>query len=434
MAPSILELFAGCGGAALGLHRAGFESFAAVEWDGTAAATLKAAGFPAVHADVRNWTASEAPALRGRVRLMWASPPCQAWSSAGKGLGYNDPRNGWPWTFDAIDAVAPVWVMCENVVGMTHHKKKAACSRGRDPKPRLCGGCYLEHVVLPNLQFRYPHVSMRILDAADYGLPQRRRRLFLVAGPKPYTWPAPTHSERALAVAKWVTGTYWKEHGVDRYGEPTRSERSALKRPADGLQRWRTIRDCLGPLILRHQSPSAGTFQRTPEEPAPTVGTKGTLYVERDRQEGSMNTAYRVVGAGTNPHGKGRGRERTFRDITDAPSPTMTAARVGNRGPWVEAAEPWRLERPSAAVFANDHKGTTFHKDGTRKASGGPERASDTLFLATGRRRLTPAESAALQGFPADYPWQGGSTAQYTQIGNAVPPHLAEVLARQIPR
>ena len=52
--------------------------------------------------------------------------------------------------------------------------------------------------------------------------------------------------------------------------------------------------------------------------------------------------------------------------------------------------------------------------------------------MATGRRRLTVAEVATLQGFPPDHPWRGTKTSRYRQVGNAVPPRLAEVVARVI--
>ena len=48
------------------------------------------------------------------------------------------------------------------------------------------------------------------------------------------------------------------------------------------------------------------------------------------------------------------------------------------------------------------------------------------------RRRLTVAECAIIQGFPSDHPWQGNKTSQYRQVGNAVPPKLAEVVARAV--
>lgn len=73
--------------------------------------------------------------------------------------------------------------------------------------------------------------------------------------------------------------------------------------------------------------------------------------------------------------------------------------------------------------------------NGTTKAGhvrGGIDRASDALWLATGRRRLTVEECAALQDFPAGYPFQGHGRSIYRQIGNAVPPTLAEAIGRAI--
>ena len=183
-----VELFAGAGGAALGLQAAGIHHLACVEWDAAAAATLEAAGFPAVYGDVRDLSlyADLSPAL------VWASFPCQAWSAAGKRRGSQDDRNGWPWTVDAIDALRPRWFVAENVVGLTQHKG------GCDPVclgPELCPAAYLDNVILSDLLRRYEFVEMRVLDCAAYGVAQRRRRLIIVAGPSRIEWPKPTHGE-----------------------------------------------------------------------------------------------------------------------------------------------------------------------------------------------------------------------------------------------
>ena len=157
----VLDLFAGAGGAALGLHDAGFEHVACVERDASAAATLRAAGFPAVEADVRDL---DYKALAGTIDVLWASPPCQAWSSANQHEGPKGEddiaRNGWPWTLRIVRIVRPRWAIFENVKN----------ARG-----------YVERAVLPELRTLYDYASLWVLNAADHGAPQSRTRIFVIA-------------------------------------------------------------------------------------------------------------------------------------------------------------------------------------------------------------------------------------------------------------
>ena len=203
---ALIELFAGCGGAALGLDRAGWRHLACVERDPAACATLRAVGLPVVEADVRavDWS----PWV-GSVDLLWASPPCQAGSAAGKRRGRSDDRDGWPWTFAAVDALSPIWLLAENVRGWTFHRP--GCPR--DGRDLSCVGCYWERVVLPGVRARFPFAGAWSLDAADYGVPQRRRRVILWAGPVPLAEapPPPTHGDprdpgtAARGLRPWVT-------------------------------------------------------------------------------------------------------------------------------------------------------------------------------------------------------------------------------------
>ena len=201
-----LELFAGAGGAALGLKRAGWEHLACIDRMPAAVETLRAAGLPALEADVYDvdwspWT--------DEVDLLWASPPCQPGSQAGKRRGADDRRDGWPATFAAIDAVGPTWVLAENVLGWTRHRRGCA----RRGSGRACVGCYWSNRILPQLRDRFEFVGTWRLDAADYGTPQRRRRVILWAGPLPLSKapPRPTHAtpddEDAMILGRrpWVT-------------------------------------------------------------------------------------------------------------------------------------------------------------------------------------------------------------------------------------
>ena len=99
------------------------------------------------------------------------SPPCQPYSSAGPCLGADDPRDGWPATLDAIRDVRPRWVVIENVVGSPADEWADA------------------------LRLLYPEVMVWRSNAINWGLPSRRDRLYVVAGPRHWTPPAPTHCD-----------------------------------------------------------------------------------------------------------------------------------------------------------------------------------------------------------------------------------------------
>lgn len=514
MDKAAVDICAGAGGASLGITRAGWEVRQAVELD-DAAWEAHEAGLPGAHriADLRQAV--------GRLSgtLWWASLPCQPFSTAGKRQGAADDRNLFPVFVDVLETAQaqdrlPSWVIMENVKGLTHHRAKAKCGRGEAPfLSDACPACYLHNVMIPKLETFFDHVEYRILNAADYGVPQTRNRLIIQASNAgPIRWPDATHSEHALVLAKDVLGL-----PLSRRERATRKKFSTEADKLD-LKPWVTVRQALGALHVRHQSPSAGTVQRH-NEPGPTVGTKGVLYAEAERAEDSFNPAYhKVVGGGQNP--RKPGDKRSYRDLTDGPSTTIAAqfgGGAGNAGPFVldhgqkgtsrsvdepsctlrdshgsgprlqavdwpddaklvmrrgrqgpgkgttdegrsvdspsvaivggaggssrpllqAASEPERLDRPSTTVMTTEVKGTRGEhmraKLSSGGRSGGPDRASDTLYLATGRRRLTVAECAVLQGFPVDYPFQGTKTDQYKQVGNAVPPPLAEALASSPP-
>lgn len=97
----------------------------------------------------------------------------------------------------------------------------------------------------------------------------------------------------------------------------------------------------------------------------------------------------------------------------------------------IAADRPELLDQPFATVSATEEKGTNYSgKDHTGAGTDRtPARASDSLRLATGRRRLTWEECSLLQDFPVGHPFQGTKTAKYKCVGNAVPPTLARVLA-----
>ena len=176
--PTALDLFAGAGGLSLGLQRAGFQTVCAVESDPDAARTYAShcAGTEVREGRVEGQDFGE---FRGRVSLVCGGPPCQPFSSGGLRRGESDDRNGLPSFVRAVESVEPEAVLVENVPGLAVGKRKEA----------------LEELVsdLKSLGYR---AEWEVLNAADYGVPQSRRRLFIVglrAGS--FLWPEPTHGE-----------------------------------------------------------------------------------------------------------------------------------------------------------------------------------------------------------------------------------------------
>jgi DNA (cytosine-5)-methyltransferase 1 len=159
-------MFAGAGGAALGLRQAGFHSLAAIEYEPRIAATLARAGFPAIVGRVEDPVVIEEVARNieasgHKLDLLWASPPCQPYSSAGVRQGKFDPRDGWGATLIYAQRFYPRAIIIENVRGAPVEDWALALRR-------LC-----------------PYAGTFSFLSSDFGLPQTRPRDFVYAGPAP---------------------------------------------------------------------------------------------------------------------------------------------------------------------------------------------------------------------------------------------------------
>lgn len=189
-----VNLFAGGGGLTVGLKRAGFKVVGAVEPEPSAFATYKA-NHPEVQVfkqDIRTIKGQELLALSdsGGVDLIAGCPPCQGFSSLTTKHRRDDPRNGLILEMSRlVNEIRPTAVMMENVPGIT--------KRGR----HLLGR-FLEDLDL----FGYK-ISWNILQVADYGVPQTRRRFVLLAGLGfSISMPEPTHSKNgSTGLPPWRT-------------------------------------------------------------------------------------------------------------------------------------------------------------------------------------------------------------------------------------
>jgi DNA (cytosine-5)-methyltransferase 1 len=174
-----MELFAGAGGLALGLERAGFDVQLLNEIDRDACKTLR---FNRPHWNVVEGDVSllDFTAYQGQIELLTGGFPCQAFSYAGKKLGFEDARGTLFYEFArAVKEVQPLVCVGENVRGLLSHE----------------GGRTLEGMISVLDELGYDVVPPRVLKAIFHRVPQKRERLFLVglrrdAGLR-FAWPHP---------------------------------------------------------------------------------------------------------------------------------------------------------------------------------------------------------------------------------------------------
>jgi DNA (cytosine-5)-methyltransferase 1 len=276
-----VELYTGAGGLALGISRAGFNHLAMVELDKDSCETIeenkrrrveKVHHWPIVNCDVRNFDFGSIPE---GIELLAAGVPCQPFSIGGKHKGHSDERNLFPQTIDVIRRIKPQAVIIENVRGLARPSFSKYFSYielmltypeiGRKKTEE-----WIEHLARleryhtrgrrDGLHYRIVH---RVLNAADYGVPQKRERLFIVAmradlGVE-WSFPSPTHSPETLLWEQHCSSIYWERHRVPlrRRPQPTtellqriKNIRNRLIPPT--LKAWRTVRDAIADLPKPH--------------------------------------------------------------------------------------------------------------------------------------------------------------------------------------
>jgi DNA (cytosine-5)-methyltransferase 1 len=259
-----LDLFAGAGGLALGAHRAGFRTLAVLELERNCLATLernalegKLRRWQVVNADLRHHDFSE---FEDEVTLLTAGVPCQPFSLGGKHLGHEDERNLFPIAIKAVRQIRPRAILFENVKGLLRGTfreffeyvllhlelptvEQEAGEDWRRHKARLLKATERK------CRFKLTYeITPQLLNAADFGVPQRRERVFIVGfrsdiGAK-WKVPEPTHTAQALEAAKF-DGSYWQAHGLPPKRNGARAANGTLLAAGE---RWRTVRDALAGL------------------------------------------------------------------------------------------------------------------------------------------------------------------------------------------
>lgn len=199
----VADLFAGAGGLSLGFAQEGFELAMAVELDADAVATCRTVherfaenhGMPMAKLHQEDICSVDFTQYRGQLDVVIGGPPCQPWSLGGLRLGHADSRDGFPQFARALYEARPRTFVLENVAGLARGETRpafeliAAVLAGDRPLRLLLGD-----LVPAGARLDY-QVAHRVLNAADFGVPQKRQRLFMVGVSRgmAFSWPAPTH-------------------------------------------------------------------------------------------------------------------------------------------------------------------------------------------------------------------------------------------------
>ncbi len=253
------------------------------------------------------------------------------------------------------------------------------------------------------------HTTWRVLDAADYGVPQHRDRLIIVgfrdaAARARFRWPLASHAPPG-----------------ELFGAPYRTVRQALELGGETYRH--------GPKEGTKSGSEQGMRLLNVDAPAYTVGSSVAELLDRPapcitatEQKSAMN--------GSQPMSRRRRASESLSEALgslDRPSPVIKA------NSWHEGRSARASRRPCGELAASleaaglaDRPASTVQADPRLAVAGHHDRQQN------GAVRLTVQQCAALQGFPADWTFTGNKSSQHRQVGNAVCPALGEAIGRSI--
>ena len=283
-----IELFAGAGGLAMGFSEHGVVHRAVVEWNSHACQTIRnnkrrnvvpVAHWPDVtEGDVREFRYDGYQS----VDLVTGGPPCQPFSMGGKAGGFLDVRDMFPQAIRAVRETRPRAFMFENVQGLKREafsdylryilrqlEFPSLIARKGEEWPRHLAR--LDKHKISGGASEY-NVDLRLVNAANYGVPQKRMRVFIVGFRADlgvdYAFPEPTHSHDALLLSQWGSGEYWERHRVAKRARPPRPEGVEKKLAtlmardsASILLPWETVRDAISDLPDPEKRPDVELVQ-----------------------------------------------------------------------------------------------------------------------------------------------------------------------------
>ena len=389
-----VDLFGGAGGMSLGFEMEGFRPLATLDSFSPGLDTYRR-NFPSVPPGGVVCADASAPGAissfvkaaglrRGDVSVVIGGPPCQGFSVAGRvklaslddqsktwkdSRFINDPRNLLYRSFIGfIDRLRPDVVVMENVTGMLSYKDGAVVKEIEETLKKI----------------GYPHCDHKVLNAADYGVPQMRHRVFFMATKKglDVSWPDQTH--------------------VPRTGSEPLLHDEVLQ---CHVTTWDAIKDL--PRLERPKKRSKVKNRKLTYRSTPSCDFQLTMRGNLSHVENNVTRWHREKDI------------EVFRKMRPgdrwADLPVKVRRKIGYSDKSFN--DKWRrlpTDRPSWTVTSH------LSKDGY-------------MFIhPTQERTISVREAARLQSFPDWFVFEGSRSAQFQQIGNAVPPLLAAAIARTV--
>jgi len=373
------DLFSGAGGLSAGFRAAGLEPVFALDKDEDSCVTYERNfGLAPEHASITDFDPVDLAGKLADVDVILGGPSCQTFSTQGRRFTWADPNDErtklWRHMLALVDEVRPRAFLLENVPGLSH--KGLAYERD---------GRAQGEIVTHFEELGYV-LRATILLAADYGVPQLRRRLFIVGVQEDlsFEFPQPTH----------LGG--WRRDTLDIWEE---------KRIRRGLLRHLSLGEAIGDLPpLRSGDVLADRYARDAQsgyEKLMRTGWKGRL---RDHEVGQLGEKHLALVRHVPKGG-------TWRDIPPhlLPERFQGGMRRTDSTNLLGRLDPDRPAYTITTQFNNVTAGcfTHPHED----------------------RALSVREGARLQSFPDSFEFVGTLSSRCRQIGNAVPPLLAQHLA-----
>jgi DNA (cytosine-5)-methyltransferase 1 len=389
---TFIDLFAGCGGLTEGFYRQGFKPLTHVEFDQYACESLrkrmKHYGYPENKISVLEKDITDNDILNSieneikneKVDILIGGPPCQAYSSLGrakdeKGMK-DDPRN---FLFESYEKILthfkPKVFVFENVTGLLTAK---------------IGKQKTIDIILKKLGKEYnllKNPNDMVLNSCEYGVPQVRKRIILIG----------VRKDIKINPKEIYSGIV-KTHFTPESSKQERKNKKKFVTVKDAIYDLPQIKPGEGKAIIKYKVKKWNDFLRKvrSEENFVLLDHVARTHNEKDRAR------YREMSK----------NKWTFKELL-AKNPTLNhiKQRVFDNSYVVQV---W--DKPSRTIIAH------LYKDGNQFIH--PDFKQE--------RTLTPREAARLQSFPDDFIFEGSKTQQFKQIGNAVPPLMAEAIALSI--